>query len=102
MTVSFYVLASELSSCYLYTTAVSISFSQSTYIIAENGGSVRPVVVLSSSVAKRISVQIRSNDKTATGEYINIIINNVLIVIMLQGKVLIIILDHTMSQFLLE
>ena len=82
--------------------AVSVSFNQSTYMINENDGLVQPVLVLNNSVATDITLQVITNDITATGEYINIIINNMFIIIILQEEVLIIILDHTMSHFLLE
>ena len=82
--------------------AVSVSFNQSTYMINENDGLVQPVLVLSNSVATDITLQVITNDITATGEYISIIINNMFIIIILQEEVLIIILDHTMSHLLLE
>ena len=85
-----------------FTVAVSVSFNQSTYMINENDGLVQPVLVLNNSVATDITLQVITNDITATGEYINIIINNMFIIIILQEEVLIIILDHTMSYFLLE
>ena len=83
------------------TVAVSVSFNQSTYMINENDGLVQAVLVLNNSVATDITLQVITNDITATGEYINIIIN-MFIIIILQEEVLIIILDHTMSRFLLE
>ena len=84
------------------TVAVSVSFNQSTYMINENDGLVQPVLVLNNSVATDITLQVVTNDITATGECINIIINNMFIIIILQEEVLIIILDHTISHFLLE
>ena len=84
------------------TVAVSVSFNQSTYIINENDQLVQPVLVLNNSLATDITVQVMTSDITATGEYINIIIINMFIVLILQEEVLIITLDHTMSHFLLE
>ena len=86
---------------YVTTVAVSVSFNQSTYIINENDQLVQPVLVLNDSLATDITVQVMTSDITATGEYINIIIINMFIVLILQ-EVLIIFLDHTMSHFLLE
>ena len=81
---------------------MTVSFNQSTYIINENDQLVQPVLVLNSSLATDITVQVMTSDITATGEYINIIIINMFIVLILQEEVLIITLDHTMSHFLLE
>ena len=93
----------EIFTCfYMNTVAVSVSFNQSTYMINKNDGLVQPVLVLNNSVTTDITLQVITNDITATGEYINIIINNMFIIIILQEEVLIIILDHTMSYFLLE
>ena len=83
------------------TVAVSV-FNQSTYTINENDQLVQPVLVLNDSLATDIAVQVMTSDITATGEYINIIIINMFIVLILQEEVLIITLDHTMSHFLLE
>ena len=81
---------------------VSVSFNQSTYIINENDQLVQPVLVLNDSLATDITVQVMTSDNTATGEYINIIIINIFMVLILQEEVLIIFLGHTMSYFLLE
>ena len=49
--------------------AVIISFNQSDYSIDENDGLVQPVLVLINSVlTDNVTVQIRANDITATGE----------------------------------
>ena len=71
-------------------------------MINENDGLVQPVLVLNNSVATNITLQVITIDITATGKYINIIINNMFTIIILQEEVLIIIQDHTMSHFLLE
>ena len=52
-------------------------------MINENDGLVQPVLVLNNSVATDITLQVITNDITATGEYINIIINNMFIIIIL-------------------
>ena len=48
---------------------MSVSFSQSVYIINENDGLVQAKLFLNNSVATDITVQVRANDSTATGEY---------------------------------
>ena len=45
-----------------------VSFSQSKYIVTENDGLVQPVLILNNSVATDITVQVRADDNTATGE----------------------------------
>ena len=47
---------------------VSISFNQSTYNVIEDGGSAQPVLVLSNPSSTDITLQVRSNNITATGE----------------------------------
>ena len=51
-----------------YTIAVTVSFSQSTYSVSEDDGSVQPVLVLSNPSSTDITVQVRDNSNTATGE----------------------------------
>ena len=75
---------------------MSASFNQSTYIVNENDQLVQPVLVLNDSLATDITVQVMTSDITATGDYINIIIINMFMVLILQEEVLIITLDHTM------
>ena len=48
---------------------MSVSFSQSVYIINENDGLVQAKLFLNNSVGTDITVQVRANDSTATGEY---------------------------------
>ena len=48
---------------------MSVSFSQSVYVINENDGLVQAKLFLNNSVATYITVQVRANDSTATGEY---------------------------------
>ena len=43
-------------------------FSQSGYSIGESNGPAQPVLVLSNPSSTDITVQVRSNDITATGE----------------------------------
>ena len=59
----------------LYFVVVSVSFNQSTYIANENDGSVQAVLFLSKSVASDITIEVRTNDNTATGEHIEPISN---------------------------
>ena len=47
----------------------TITFSQSTYSVDENNGSVRIVLVLSNPSSTDITVQVRDSNNTATGEY---------------------------------
>jgi len=46
----------------------NVSFSQSTYSVDEDDGPVQPVLVLSNPSSTDITVQVGSNDITATGE----------------------------------
>jgi len=48
--------------------AIDISFNQSTYTVDEDDGPAQPVLVLSNPSSTDITVQVRSNDITATGE----------------------------------
>ena len=45
-----------------------MSFNQSTYSVDEDDGPAQPVLVLSNPSSTDITVQVRSNDITATGE----------------------------------
>ena len=54
----------------LYSVEVSISFSQSTYIVNEDEGLLQAVLVISTSVRIDITVQVGTNDNTATGEHL--------------------------------
>ena len=54
--------------CPSYYLVVTISFNQSTYSVDEDDGPAQPVLVLSNPSSTDISVQVRSNDITATGE----------------------------------
>ena len=47
---------------------VSVSFNQSTYSVDEDDGPAQPVLVLSNPSSTDITVHVRSNDITATGE----------------------------------
>ena len=49
---------------------MSVSFSQSVYIINENDGLVQAKLFLNTSLATDITIQVRANVGTATGEYI--------------------------------
>ena len=48
---------------------VNVSFSQSTYSINEDVGSIQLTLVLSNSLSTDITVQVVDDDNTATGEY---------------------------------
>ena len=45
-----------------------VHFSQSTYSVNEDDGVVQPVLVLSNPSSTDITVQVRDNSNTATGE----------------------------------
>ena len=49
--------------------ALTVSFSQSTYSINEDVGSIQLTIVLSNSSSADITVQVVDDDNTATGEY---------------------------------
>ena len=49
---------------------MTVSFIQSTYIVNENEGLLQAVLVLSTSVRTDITVQVGTNDSTATGEHL--------------------------------
>ena len=55
----------------LYSVEVTISFNQRTYIVNENEGLLQAVLVLSTSKSSTdITVQVGTNDNTATGEHL--------------------------------
>jgi len=51
-----------------FTTAVTVSFSQSTYNLNEDSGPAQPVLILSNPSSTDITVQVSTSDGTATGE----------------------------------
>ena len=53
---------------WLIVTDITVRFNQSTYSVNENDGSVQPILVLSNPSSTNISVQVRDNSNTATGE----------------------------------
>ena len=53
--------------CLVYIDII-VNFSQSLYNIGESIGPAQPVLVLSNPSSTNITVQVRSNDTTATGE----------------------------------
>ena len=57
----------QMSIALLYV-ATTVSFNQSTYSVNEDDGPAQPVLVLSNPSSTDITVQVRSNDITATGE----------------------------------
>ena len=74
-------------------------FSETTYSVDENAGSVRPVLVLSNPSATEFTVQVRENERSATSEQTKYIR---LISIMILQEMIIMVLENTLSQFLLE
>ena len=64
--------------CILYSVERTISFNQQTYIVNENEGLLQAVLVLSKSVRTDITLQVGTNDNTATGEHLRSL-NNILL-----------------------
>ena len=56
-----------LNSFYLLS-VIMVKFSQSTYSVNEDDGLVQPVLVLSNPSSTDITVQVRDNSNTTTGE----------------------------------
>ena len=54
--------------CSNYFVDITMSFNQSTYSVDEEDGPAQPVLVLSNPSSTDITVQVRSNNITATGE----------------------------------
>ena len=52
-----------------FATSLNVNFNQSTYSVNENDRILQPVLILSNPSSTDITVQVRSTDKTATGEY---------------------------------
>ena len=86
---------------YIHCVAITIMFGKTTYSVNEDAGPAQPVIVLTNPSSTDTSVQINvsSSDGSATGKYCKQWSNH--IINMLQ-EVLIILLDHTLSHFLLE
>ena len=53
---------------FVYHLVITLSFNQSKYTINENGGPLKPVLVLSNPSSFDITVYIMNNDNTATGK----------------------------------
>ena len=85
--------------CFL-SIVVTVSFNQSVYSVQENDGPAQPVLVLSNPSSTDITVQVFNTDNSAIGEcFVTVFVIDKLN--MLQ-EMLIMILDHTISHFLLE
>ena len=79
--------------------------NQSMYSVNEDAGPTQPVLVISNPSSTDITVQVTNTDGSATGEYCSILINYEYyngMTNMLKEEVWIILLDHTLSHFLLE
>ena len=79
-----------------------MSLEQPIYSVDEDDGPAQPALTLSNPLSRDITVQVLNTDGSATGKHCSILIkyyhnNN-----MLQEEVLIMVLDHTLSQFLLD
>lgn len=53
--------------CFTYI-ASNVKFSQSSYSTAEDDGPLKPVLILNNSLTTNITIQVRDNNNTATGE----------------------------------
>jgi len=51
-----------------HSTAITVAFGQSEYIIRENAGPAQPVLVLSNPSSTDITVQVTDTENTATSE----------------------------------
>ena len=80
--------------------AITIMFSETTYDVDEDDGSARPVLVLSNPSSTVITVRVREVERSAASERTKYI--SILISIMILQEMMIMVLDHTLSQFLLE
>ena len=79
-----------------------VEFDHAIYYVDEDDGPAQPTLILSNPSSTDITVQVFNTDGTATGEYCSILINYNVITNMLQEEVLIMVLDHTLSHFLLD
>ena len=52
-----------------YSTAIAVTFDQSTYSIDEDDGPAQLVLVLTNPSSTDLTVQVISSDRTAIGEY---------------------------------
>ena len=77
-------------------------FSQPTYSVIENAGPAQPVLVLSNPSATEFTVRVRENERSATSEQTKYISILLLISIMILQELMIMVLEITLSHFLLE
>ena len=82
--------------------AITITFSETTYDIDEIAGPARPVLVLSNPSATEFTVRVREVERSATSEQTKINIIRLLLLIMIVQEMMIMFLENTLSQFLLE
>ena len=57
-----------ISYIWLIIIAITVSFNKSAYSVKEDDGLVKPVLVLNNPSSTNITVQVRDNSNTATGE----------------------------------
>ena len=53
-------------------------FNQSMYSVNEDAGPAQPVLVINNQLSTDITVQVTNTDRSATGEYRNILINSII------------------------
>ena len=81
---------------------ITVTFSQPIYSVDEDSGPAQTELVLSNPSSTNITIQVLNSDGSANSEYFSILINYYNNNNMLQGEVLIMVLDHTVSHFLLD
>ena len=84
----------------MYILVATVQFNRSTYTTSESDGTVQLVLVLSTSIAVDVTVLVKANDITATGQLSNI--SYIIDTSITLQEVMIIIPHHSMSPFLLE
>ena len=77
-------------------------FSQTTYDVIENAGPAQSVLVLSNPSATEFTVRVRENERSATSEQTKYVSILLLISIMILQEMMIMVLEITLSHFLLE
>ena len=81
--------------------AITVMFSETTYDVNENAGPAQPVLVLSNPSATQFTVRVREAERSATSEQTKYM-SMLLLILMILQEMMTMVLDHTLSQFLLE
>ena len=80
--------------------AITITFSETTYSVDEDDGPAQPVLVLSNPSATDFTVRVREVEGSATSKQTKYI--SLLLLIIILQEMMIMVLEYTLSQFLLE